>query len=612
MLVRDYVLNEVLANEAPEVIDVLSAAAVVPRVNPSLAQALTDRPDAGELLRTAEARGLFVTRRGVDGWFELHALVRGVLTADLASRSPNRLAELHTRAARWFEDADEVVVALDQWLLADRPRDALRLLSASQVQLYDSGREATVKRTIAAIPTAVAVSDLDSMLDYAWCHLLVDRRRFIELVEQLTWWVDRSSPTTTPSALRVNVVRAAAANVGGRWVESGALSRQVLLDLGESCWQDPLGRFAANGVARELALSECWDDASDEVRQAEVALSRDPERRLAFEGTRALGQALAGRPLDALRVAAGVRRAAPVADMTIMRAELAVAEALAHRELGDRPRAMAELTALADTPAETMLFCRVLAMCELAQAHLDEGDLDTARQVFAETEALVEAESLGADVRGWLTRVGTVLALAGGDARGRPSLGRSGRRLVLGWGQRRPSAPRRRRPSRRDGGPGHRGATLRPPRSRPGTPHGACGRRSRRGDEVRGHGRRARLRQRPRCRRWPWKAPRSSSWSSRPLGAPRRSGSTACDDPRRRHGISRRPPVPALIEPLTERERDVLRFLPSRLTVREIADELYISVNTLKFHLRAIYRKLGVNSRAEAAEVARTMTELRR
>ena len=121
-------------------------------------------------------------------------------------------------------------------------------------------------------------------------------------------------------------------------------------------------------------MSERWDDASDEVRQAEVALSRDPERRLAFEGTRALGEALAGRPLDALRVAAGVRRAAQVADMTIMRAELAVAEALAHRELGDRSRAVAELTALADAPAETMLFCRILAMCELAQAHLDDGD----------------------------------------------------------------------------------------------------------------------------------------------------------------------------------------------------------------------------------------------
>jgi LuxR family maltose regulon positive regulatory protein len=67
-----------------------------------------------------------------------------------------------------------------------------------------------------------------------------------------------------------------------------------------------------------------------------------------------------------------------------------------------------------------------------------------------------------------------------------------------------------------------------------------------------------------------------------------------------------------LVEPLTDRERDVLRFLPGRLTVREIADELYVSVNTVKFHLRVIYRKLGVNSRAEAAEVARKMATIRR
>ena len=59
---------------------------------------------------------------------------------------------------------------------------------------------------------------------------------------------------------------------------------------------------------------------------------------------------------------------------------------------------------------------------------------------------------------------------------------------------------------------------------------------------------------------------------------------------------------------LTDRERDVLRFLPSRLTLREIASELYVSVNTLKFHLKIIYKKLGVTSRAEAAEVARRLT----
>jgi len=71
--------------------------------------------------------------------------------------------------------------------------------------------------------------------------------------------------------------------------------------------------------------------------------------------------------------------------------------------------------------------------------------------------------------------------------------------------------------------------------------------------------------------------------------------------------LARVPAQSGLVEELTDRERDVLRLLPSRLTLREIANELFISMNTLKFHLRVIYRKLGVNSRAEAVETARRL-----
>ena len=70
--------------------------------------------------------------------------------------------------------------------------------------------------------------------------------------------------------------------------------------------------------------------------------------------------------------------------------------------------------------------------------------------------------------------------------------------------------------------------------------------------------------------------------------------------------------VHGMVEQLTSRERDVMRLLPSRLTLREIASELYVSQNTLKFHLRVIYRKLGVNSRAEAVETARRLRLLAR
>jgi LuxR family maltose regulon positive regulatory protein len=62
-----------------------------------------------------------------------------------------------------------------------------------------------------------------------------------------------------------------------------------------------------------------------------------------------------------------------------------------------------------------------------------------------------------------------------------------------------------------------------------------------------------------------------------------------------------------LVEPLSEREITVLRYLSSRLTAPDIASALYISGNTVRSHVKAIYRKLGVNSRAEAVERGREL-----
>jgi LuxR family maltose regulon positive regulatory protein len=57
-------------------------------------------------------------------------------------------------------------------------------------------------------------------------------------------------------------------------------------------------------------------------------------------------------------------------------------------------------------------------------------------------------------------------------------------------------------------------------------------------------------------------------------------------------------PVPGGL--LSERELTVLRLLASRLTTTEIAGALFVSPNTLKSHMKSIYRKLDVNSRADA------------
>ena len=63
----------------------------------------------------------------------------------------------------------------------------------------------------------------------------------------------------------------------------------------------------------------------------------------------------------------------------------------------------------------------------------------------------------------------------------------------------------------------------------------------------------------------------------------------------------------ALIEPLTDRELDVLRSMAEGLKYEEIAARLFISLNTVRSHVKAIYGKLNVNNRTKAIEMARQL-----
>jgi LuxR family transcriptional regulator, maltose regulon positive regulatory protein len=67
------------------------------------------------------------------------------------------------------------------------------------------------------------------------------------------------------------------------------------------------------------------------------------------------------------------------------------------------------------------------------------------------------------------------------------------------------------------------------------------------------------------------------------------------------------PVVPPAALPLSERELEVLQYLPTMLTAGEIAENLTISVNTVKAHMRSIYRKLGAGRRREAVVAARQL-----
>ncbi|MCK4784630.1 MAG: hypothetical protein KAV87_12830, partial [Desulfobacteraceae bacterium] len=78
-------------------------------------------------------------------------------------------------------------------------------------------------------------------------------------------------------------------------------------------------------------------------------------------------------------------------------------------------------------------------------------------------------------------------------------------------------------------------------------------------------------------------------------------------EPEQADSVQTQAPGSELIEPLSEREIEVLQLIAEGLTNPEIASRLYISLNTVKVHTRNINGKLGVNNRMQAAVKARAL-----
>ena len=62
-----------------------------------------------------------------------------------------------------------------------------------------------------------------------------------------------------------------------------------------------------------------------------------------------------------------------------------------------------------------------------------------------------------------------------------------------------------------------------------------------------------------------------------------------------------------LVEPLSITEMRVLQYLPTHLSMPQIASELYVSLNTIRTHMRHVYTKLGTHRRTETVERAREL-----
>lgn len=584
-VVADYLTDEVLAALAPDVRDFLLRTSVVDRLDVDLATALTDRDDAATVLDALERQGVFVValdrrRRR----YRYHALFAELLRARLALEQRAAVPELHERAADWFAAHGAPELAVHHALAAGDRARTRAVLAEHWLDLVAGGHAARV----ADLPHG------DARLAVAAAHARVAEGDATGAVERLValdeapGWAGRLAPL-----VRARAVHDVAA---GRRAAAAALGAGAA-DLGQG---DEVGRAVALQLlgATELAAGTV-EAAADRLEQA-AALAAVPGRerlRLECLGPLAAVDVLHGR-LARAETHGGAALdlahhhgwdAAPAAGWALA-ALAAVALLRGDAATADRRAEAAMPAACADRDGPLTVALRAVR----AHVRAAESDEDGARTLLRLVRDGLPGD--GEALRRWLDALGPApWAPSAGDGPAEIAA-RALRRLAGGD----PAEALRLAVSLDARAGTHPTVRL------SGLLVEALAR-----DDLHEPGTAAALEAALELAR--------AEGLRRPfLDAPARMRDLLRDHAGLRDGgaplvaellaelpAARAPGAPQPRESLSERERAVLRLMPTILANSEIASELFVSVNTVKTHVRSIYRKLDVGSRRDAVARAR-------
>jgi LuxR family maltose regulon positive regulatory protein len=628
--VADYLLAEVLQHQRPEVRRLLLRTSILERVNGALADTLTGASGSEEILHGLERANAFVVSLDAGRtWFRYHALFADLLRLELRRTEPAAIRDLHRAAAEWHEVHDHYADAVRHAQAAEDWDYAARVLFDHTFDLWLAGQYLTILTLLAAFPT---VTLADPGLTVLTAEERVMSGKFGEAAALLTLAEGNASVMPAERRRRFEVTLALArANLARRRGDFGSVfgelqSVRALLEA-ETAGELALGNGARVVALWDLGIAELWSSRAEEAQrhlEEGVALARelgapyvevgclahlavviglhgsfslgreraveaiaiadahgwsgDPIARVAF-GTLGGFEVSQGRFEEAqywLERAGQVLHpdAEPMTSLLLQltRGMLDIAQGR-HEEAADAFRA----TEQQDTQLVTRHTLGVVARGFLVQTLVRLGDKAAARATLAE---MTEEEPDWGETRAALAS----LHLAEGDAEAAvealaPVLGGSAPGLKLAAVQAflfdalahdllgessaaEASIERALELAEPDGlvfpfvATPVRELLERHPRHR--TAHAAL--LSDVLDVLAG--------------------------SSLPLPAGQR---------------------PELREELSESELRVLRFLPSNLSAPEIGAELYLSVSTIKTHMRHIYAKLSVHRRTEAVERARQL-----
>ena len=634
-LVTDYLWDEVLARQDPQIRAFLLRTSVVPAVSGELADALTGQPGGARMLDRLSRENSFVepVDRGF-GDYRYHPLLKDVLTAGLQREIPHEIPVLLRRAARWYAGHDRTLDAVRAAAAAQDWDYAAQAIAHAGLGVVMSADLADLESVLALFPADRAAHDpaVGAALaaarlwrhdpDGAAIHLdgacralerpapdgpaLAALRPVLEptltaLRIMLLADTDRNDPVLVKEGRSLAESAQASASTQPEHRALGLL--WFALGIGSlRRWEVGDARYALRHADRQLgaggltelrgrarawrALAEgcCGDltvalQTADDVRRGAIGATHEASRladfayaqvRLARDDLEA-----AQRLLDEVdpQRAGHLPGEPPVSDVAaLMRARILLAD-------GDAAAARAVLSRLRETWARGRAALVSAVTVAEAEAALRAGDAGRARALLLLAD---EGEEPG---RGDALLIRAGLLLAEGDfAAAGELLGPCLDGVVPTTGQERIAALLLAAVARRRFGATQEAAGLVEQALELAEPERAY--------RVFLDG-----------------------------GAAVRSAVTVLVPPTSRHaGFAGRVlerfdvQAPRLALPaeqenvrLTDSERAVLCFLPSHMTNEEISQALFLSINTVKTHLRSAYRKLGVGSRREAIARGRRM-----
>ena len=187
--VAEYLLAEVLERQRPDVRRLLLRTSVLERVSGPLADALTGGTGGEQILRELEAANAFVVPvDAARSWFRYHHLFAGLLTLELRRTAPAEADALHRAAARWFTDHGYPVEAVRHAQAAGDWAAAVRLLADHWPGLQLDGQAATVHELLTSFPAEARAADAElavlAAADELAAGSLAEAERFLRLAEQ--------------------------------------------------------------------------------------------------------------------------------------------------------------------------------------------------------------------------------------------------------------------------------------------------------------------------------------------------------------------------------------------------------------------------------------------